>query len=184
MHLIVNMVIAALMFAISQVSLLAIFFSPSKEVSVRRRITVYGAAVLLCTLARCLETWKGLARYASWMVILAALCAAALLWRHAHGNLARGVIQRVLCFFLILRSSALYPCANPTNPGLSSAASGQQLHRPVQNEGRTFSHTEKGCRKPRVRAVEHPVCCGEIPWGDGLPDGGSRVLLIPDFPAR
>ena len=106
-RLIVSMVITSLLLAVSQVGLLALIFRPDKGMAWQKRAALFVLAVLLCTLARCLETMEGLARYASWLMLLAVLSAAAVLWTRARGNMARGVAQRVLCFFLLTEGATL-----------------------------------------------------------------------------
>ena len=113
MDLTASMVITSLLLSLSQVSLLFFFVKPEQGISGRRLALAIALGIAGCTLARCVETREGLLRYASWGMMDATLTAAALLCRRARGDQARGVAQRVLCFFMLTECTTLalsYAC--------------------------------------------------------------------------
>ena len=107
MDLTASMVITSLLLSLSQVSLLFFFVKPEQGISGRRLALAIALGIAGCTLARCVETREGLLRYASWGMMDATLTAAALLCRRARGDQARGIAQRVLCFFMLTECTTL-----------------------------------------------------------------------------
>ena len=107
MDLTASMVITSLLLSLSQVSLLFFFVKPEQGISGRRLALAIALGIAGCTLARCVETREGLLRYASWGMMDAMLTAAALLCRRARGDQARGIAQRVLCFFMLTECTTL-----------------------------------------------------------------------------
>lgn len=103
----VSMVMTSLLHSLCQTGLLLFFVKPAPGVSRRRVALAFALSVTGCLLARCLETRDGLLRYVSWFMMDAMLTAAALLWRCARGDQARGVAQRVLCFFMLTECTTL-----------------------------------------------------------------------------
>ena len=104
---IASMVMTSLLHSLCQTGLLLFFVKPAPGVSRRRVALAFALSVTGCLLARCLETRDGLLRYVSWFMMDAMLTAAALLWRRARGDQARGVAQRVLCFFMLTECTTL-----------------------------------------------------------------------------
>lgn len=110
---ITSMVITSLLLSLCQTGLLAFYMKPAPGVSRRRVVLAFLLCVAGCILARCLETREGLLRYLSWVLMDATLTAAALLWRRVRGDQARGVAQRVLCYFMLTECTTLalsYAC--------------------------------------------------------------------------
>ena len=111
--MITSMVMTSLMLSLCQTGLLAVCMKPAPGIPRRRVALAFLLCVTGCVLARCLETRDGLLRYLSWGLMDATFTATALLWRRARGDQARGVAQRVLCFFMLTECTTLalsYAC--------------------------------------------------------------------------
>ena len=110
---ITSMVMTSLLLSLCQTGMLAVCIKPAPGIPRRRVALAFLLCVTGCALARCLETRDGLLRYLSWMLMDATLTAMALFWRRARGDQARGVAQRVLCFFMLTECTTLalsYAC--------------------------------------------------------------------------